>query len=63
MVLKRKNSPLRMKSEAYSIRIANLYHYLLEREKKRLLPHRSIVAERALVQISPKANMLRVRPT
>ena len=37
MVLKRKNSQLRMKSEAYSVRITNLYHYLLDTRKEKII--------------------------
>ena len=37
MVMKRKESPLRIKSEAYSVRIANLYHYLLDTKKERIV--------------------------
>lgn len=35
--MKRKESPLRIKSEAYSVRIANLYHYLLDTKKERIV--------------------------
>lgn len=35
MVLKRKESPLRIKSEAYSIRISNLYHFLLDTKNEK----------------------------
>ena len=37
MVLKRKESPLRIKSEAYSIRISNLYHFLLDTKNERIV--------------------------
>lgn len=37
MVLKRKESPLRVQSEAYSVRITNLYHYLLDTRKEKVV--------------------------
>lgn len=37
MVLKRKESPLRIKSEAYSIRISNLYHFLLDTKNEKIV--------------------------
>jgi len=37
MVLKRKGSPLRIKSEAYSIRISNLYHFLLDTKNEKIV--------------------------
>lgn len=37
MVQKRKDSPLRTKSEAYSIRITNLYRYLLNTKKEKVV--------------------------
>ena len=48
MVLKRKESPLRIKSEAYSIRISNLYHFLLDTKNEKIVANQIYRSETSI---------------